>query len=64
MLQYRDTIYNNYFSTQVNKLNIDHAAMLKEQSRHNHRELVHLLPSNKDAKIVDLGCGFGTFVKP
>ncbi len=64
MLQYRDTIYNNYFSNQVNKLNVDHAAMLEEQSRHNHRELIHLLPSNKDAKIVDLGCGFGTFVKP
>lgn len=64
MLNYRDIIYNNYFSTQVNKLNIDHAAMLKEQSRHNHRELIHLLPSNKDAKIVDMGCGFGTFVKP
>jgi 2-polyprenyl-3-methyl-5-hydroxy-6-metoxy-1,4-benzoquinol methylase len=64
MLNYRDIIYNNYFSTQVNKLNIDHAAMLKEQSQHNHRELIHLLPPNKDAKIVDMGCGFGTFVKP
>ena len=64
MLQYRDTIYNNYFSTQVNKLKIDHAAMLIQQSHHNHRELIHILPSNKDAKIVDLGCGFGTFVKP
>ena len=64
MLNYRDIIYNNYFSTQVNKLNIDHATMLKEQSRHNYRELIHLLPPNKDAKIVDMGCGFGTFVKP
>ena len=64
MLNYRDIIYNNYFSTQVNKLNVDHAAMLREQSHHNHRELIHLLPSNKDAKVVDLGCGFGTFLKP
>lgn len=64
MLNYRDIIYNNYFSTQVNKLNIDHAAMLHQQARHNQRELMHLLPQNKDAKIVDLGCGFGTFVKP
>jgi len=39
-------------------------AMLEEQTLHNKRELVHLLPENKDAKIVDLGCGFGTFIKP
>jgi 2-polyprenyl-3-methyl-5-hydroxy-6-metoxy-1,4-benzoquinol methylase len=64
MLNYRDIIYNNYFSTQVNKLNVDHTAMLRKQSRHNRQELIHLLPSNKDARIVDLGCGFGTFVKP
>jgi cyclopropane fatty-acyl-phospholipid synthase-like methyltransferase len=64
MLKYRDTIYNNYFTNQVNKLDIDHMAMLEEQTLHNKRELVHLLPENKDAKIVDLGCGFGTFIKP
>jgi len=64
MLRYRDTIYNNYFTNQVNKLDIDHKAILKEQSMHNTKELMHLLPSQKDIKIVDLGCGFGTFVKP
>ncbi len=64
MLNYRDTIYNNYFSTQVNKLARDYASMLEEQSRHNSAELIDLLPENKSSKIVDLGCGFGTFVKP
>lgn len=64
MLKYRDTIYNNYFSNQVNKLDVDHSKMLAEQASHNGAELLGLLPSNKAAKIVDLGCGFGTFVKP
>ncbi|MBT8327052.1 MAG: class I SAM-dependent methyltransferase [Bacteroidia bacterium] len=64
MLKYRDTIYNNYFSNQVNKLELDHSKMLAEQASHNGAELIGLLPSNKNAKIVDLGCGFGTFVKP
>ncbi len=64
MLKYRDIIYNNYFTTQVNKLEVDHTAMLAQQASHNSAELLALLPSHKDAKIVDLGCGFGTFVKP
>ena len=64
MLQYREAIYNNYFTNQVNKQERDYASMLAEQASHNSAELIGLLPSNKDAKIVDLGCGFGTFVKP
>ena len=64
MLQYRDAIYNNYFSNQVNKMDRDYASMLAEQASHNGAELLRLLPANKNAKIVDLGCGFGTFVKP
>jgi 2-polyprenyl-3-methyl-5-hydroxy-6-metoxy-1,4-benzoquinol methylase len=64
MLQYRDAIYNNYFSNQVNKMDRDYASMLAEQASHNGTELLRLLPANKNAKIVDLGCGFGTFVKP
>ncbi|HCD67628.1 MAG TPA: hypothetical protein DEQ56_04035 [Bacteroidetes bacterium] len=64
MLEYRDTIYNNYFTNQVNKQARDYAGMLAEQASHNGAELLALLPQNKSAKIVDLGCGFGTFVKP
>jgi 2-polyprenyl-3-methyl-5-hydroxy-6-metoxy-1,4-benzoquinol methylase len=64
MLEYRDTIYNNYFTNQVNKQARDYAGMLAEQAYHNSAELLALLPQNKSAKIVDLGCGFGTFVKP
>lgn len=64
MLKYRDAIYNNYFSNQVNKLDRDYEGMLAEQASHNGAELLGLLPSDKSVKIVDLGCGFGTFVKP
>jgi 2-polyprenyl-3-methyl-5-hydroxy-6-metoxy-1,4-benzoquinol methylase len=64
MLKYRDIIYNNYFTNQVNKLDVDHKALLAQQAAHNGPELLPLLPKNKEVKIVDLGCGFGTFVKP
>jgi len=64
MLKYRDTIYNNYFTNQVNKQAREYESMLAEQASHNGAELLHLLPTDKSAKIVDLGCGFGTFVKP
>lgn len=64
MLKYREAIYTNYFSSQVNKLNRDYAGMLAEQASHNAAELIGLLPADKHVKIVDLGCGFGTFVKP
>ena len=64
MLKYRDAIYNNYFTNQVNKQAREYESMLAEQASHNGAELLHLLPSNHDACIVDLGCGFGTFVKP
>jgi len=26
------------------------------------KEIENVLPDNKDAKIIDLGCGFGTFL--
>ena len=64
MLQYRDTIYNNYFTNQVNKQKREYESMLAEQARHNGQEVLKFLPIDKNAKIVDLGCGFGTFVKP
>jgi 2-polyprenyl-3-methyl-5-hydroxy-6-metoxy-1,4-benzoquinol methylase len=63
MLNYRQLIYNNYFSTQVNKSSADHLLLLEEQVRHNTDELAHLLPTDKSAKIVDLGCGFGGMVE-
>jgi 2-polyprenyl-3-methyl-5-hydroxy-6-metoxy-1,4-benzoquinol methylase len=64
MLKYREVIYNNYFSTQVNKLEVNHKALLDQQAAHNSKELIPLLPQDKNISIVDLGCGFGTFVKP
>ena len=63
MVKYREVIYNQYFSNQVNKLDVDQHRLLDQQVRHNTRELIHLLPKNKDSVIVDLGCGFGGFVR-
>ena len=63
MLNYRQIIYNNYFSTQVNKSSANNKLLLEEQVRHNTAELADLLPYNKASSIVDLGCGFGGMVE-
>lgn len=63
MVRYREVIYNQYFSTQVNKLKVDPFQLLNQQVHHNTCELIHLLPEDRTVSIVDLGCGFGSFVK-
>lgn len=62
MQRYRDTIYSQYHSNQVNKGNTDHVKLLEQQSFYYGKELICHLPVNKDAKVVDLGCGFGSFI--
>lgn len=63
MLNYRQLIYNNYFSTQVNKSRSEIRPLLEEQVRHNTDELARYLPTDKSSRIVDLGCGFGGMVE-
>lgn len=62
MQQYRETIYKHYHSNQVNKGGADHKALLQQQSYYYAKEMVPYLPSDKGAKIMDIGCGFGSFI--
>lgn len=62
MVDYRQTIYEQYFSNQVNKSDADPMVLLEQQSYYYGKELVPFLPANKDAVIIDLGCGFGSMV--
>lgn len=62
MVDYRKTIYENYHSNQVNKSDSNHKQLLEQQSFYYARELVPFLPKNKAVSIVDVGCGFGSFV--
>lgn len=62
MQRYRDTIYSQYHSNQVNKNNVNHAQLLEQQSYYYGKEISPYLPKNKAARIVDLGCGFGSMI--
>lgn len=62
MLKYRETIYENYHSNQVNKSHVDYSALLAQQSYYYAKELIPFLPQDKQVSVVDLGCGYGSFV--
>lgn len=64
MYQYRETLYKNYYSTHSGT--IDQSAQLqhfKQQVRYFVREFQSMMPSNKDARILDIGCGTGSLIK-
>ena len=63
MPEYRKIIYENYFSNQVNKGAADYRVLLEQQAYYYSLELVPFLPENKSASIMDIGCGFGSFIK-
>jgi 2-polyprenyl-3-methyl-5-hydroxy-6-metoxy-1,4-benzoquinol methylase len=64
MYKYRETLYQNYYSTHSGKqeqsVQIQH---FKQQVRYFEREFKHLLPANKDIQILDIGCGTGSLIK-
>jgi len=64
MHKYRETLYQNYYSTHSGKqdqsVQIQH---FNQQVRYFEREFKHLMPSNKEAKILDIGCGTGSLIK-
>lgn len=62
-MQYRKQIYSNYHSTHVNANAVDHRSLLKQQASYYERELIPHLSSSKSASILEIGCGFGSFIK-
>ncbi|MFT4523432.1 MAG: 2-polyprenyl-3-methyl-5-hydroxy-6-metoxy-1,4-benzoquinol methylase [Bacteroidia bacterium] len=63
MQQYRKILYQNYYGTHSGKANsAEQKAHFKQQSRYFVREFGHLLPSNKSASVLDIGCGTGSLL--
>ncbi|MBR9860351.1 class I SAM-dependent methyltransferase [bacterium] len=62
MSKYRKVIYENYHSTQVNKAEVNYEQLLQQQSFYYKKELTPFLPKDKNATILDIGCGFGSFI--
>ena len=63
MQNYRDILYKDYFSTQLGRGMQSHVEekfnLEKEQFL---IEVIPLLPSNKNLKILDIGCGTGSLI--
>ena len=58
---YRQLLYNSYFSNH-NYKQISLEDVLKSRKYYNDYFLSRLLPENKDIKILDLGCGYGSML--
>lgn len=63
MTAYREQLYTNYTSTQENRLGEDESQLFAQQVFYFTKELVPLLPKNKQATILDIGCGNGAMIK-
>ena len=57
---YRKIMYEKYLSS----VNMEEEELEKNfnQNIHLQKEIIKNLPQNKEAKIIDLGCGYGTFL--
>ncbi len=62
-MEYRKQIYSNYHSTHVNASGIDNKDILNQQSAFYKKELIPYLNKNQTADILEIGCGFGSFIK-
>lgn len=63
MLQYRDIFYKQYFSSQLGRAETNYQKNLDKETVQLSKEILPLIPGNKNLKIVDLGCGIGALVK-
>jgi 2-polyprenyl-3-methyl-5-hydroxy-6-metoxy-1,4-benzoquinol methylase len=62
--RYRDLFYNQYYQNQVGRLQgIASKEKLEQEKQHFTSEILPLLPMDKTIKLVDLGCGFGSFIQ-
>ncbi len=64
MLNYRNTLYANYHSTQSGRASLtDARSLFEREKRQFAREILPLLCMPKDAAIFDMGCGSGSLLK-
>jgi len=63
MTNYRKALYTNYFTNQAGR---EYTALQKEKFEDEKvffsYEILHLLPTDKSIRILDIGCGIGSFL--
>lgn len=63
MFGYRKILYTAYHQTQAGRSQVKTGIqLLEEQKYYLNQEFALLLPPNKEAQILDIGCGYGAFV--
>jgi 2-polyprenyl-3-methyl-5-hydroxy-6-metoxy-1,4-benzoquinol methylase len=63
MFGYRKILYSAYHQTQAGRSQLKTGnQLLEEQKYYLKEEFALLLPPNKDAHVLDIGCGYGAFV--
>ena len=61
---YREVFYQNYFQNQASRTGDKNIAnKLREDHLHYKNEVLPLLPEDKNAKILEIGCGYGSLLK-
>lgn len=63
MTDYRKTLYESYYSNHSGETDASkQESHFRQQVRYFTRELVSHFPADRNAKILDLGCGFGSML--
>ena len=63
MTNYRKTLYTNYFTNQAGRgLAERQKVKFEEEHRHFTNEILNYLPSDRSIRILDIGCGIGSFL--
>ena len=63
MADFRDKLYEQYYNSQSGRrLNKSLADKIKENHFQLSHELLHLMPAEKSAAILDIGCGYGEWL--
>jgi 2-polyprenyl-3-methyl-5-hydroxy-6-metoxy-1,4-benzoquinol methylase len=59
---YRQKLYQKYFSTQVAQQTQNLDLQIPAEIKQLHADLNHILPDNKNSRILDIGCGYGNLL--
>lgn len=63
MTAYREILYRNYHLTQENRNQENDGMLFEEQVNYFSHGIVPLFPEDKDAKILEIGCGNGSLIR-
>jgi len=63
MTEYRKKLYTNYFTNQAGRGFVkDQKKKFDEEEYYFTKEILKFMPENRSAKILDIGCGTGSFL--